>query len=351
MTLVDRQVMKDIYELQVRQGPQQTEEFELPINEIEILRHDACLDNQSLSQPFLFAVVVLVNPETLEEIHFCQDNQTAILLGSTCSNVHYLLDPEKDSYGAFLVFSDISIRQAGEYKLKIVLTDLHSKVSGLAEVTTAEFNVIPVSNANVKKKLKPINYSKLSRSQWLLDTDCKSEGDKRKVVPPKSREISISDQPKCVKNSTKRLQSVNMADAISTSLKKDKKPRYLKDTSADNTHVVELECSYDTMISHHWSTFSQSTDPISCYPPPIQCHSRDFINYSNLETRYYDHFESYRYDIHPWFHPHTGYCYGAPYEQTISYFQPSLPDQYDDYHLRPYKSVKYNRYDQGTYNS
>jgi hypothetical protein len=76
--------------------------------------------------PFLFAYVMLIDARTNEEVHFLPGESTRVLTGSIASCIYHLKDPENDNaFGAFFVFPDVSVRQEGEFRLKISLFKIY----------------------------------------------------------------------------------------------------------------------------------------------------------------------------------------------------------------------------------
>ncbi|KAJ3324408.1 hypothetical protein HDV06_006819 [Boothiomyces sp. JEL0866] len=391
------------YNLVMRQAPEQAESCLLTQNEkdrntlepavvgsysynlVEVIKPGNNHENQTaLSQTFLFGVAVLVNHETLEEIRSLEDKRSAILAGSTCSSILYLMDPEKDSnYGAFLVFSDLSIRKEGRYKLKIVLykieeVESQSKVVGLVSIMTDTFTVLPSTSTLSKKKAPPVFHSKLSRSfldqglkikskrqsrsQWLLDADTTNQVGKRKVVPPKSGTVTYTESASRVKqlkrNPKSKVKETLKGDII-TNVEESIQERTNK-VFHNSLHMEEPPTLHDYTDDTLYSGCSNANSeyrPLSGNMregthvlPRLQAPVPHNSNIQPLERTYEHHYLHQRVYPPPWPHyppPHDYYRYhspqSAPYYPHF-YYLPNSYNYYEDRRQSENKRVKYDPY-------
>ncbi|KAJ3261324.1 hypothetical protein HK103_005932 [Boothiomyces macroporosus] len=176
-------------------------------------------------QPFLFATAVLLDAETLKEVHFLEDKSTPVLTGSTSSSVHYLLDPDNElSTGMFLIFPDICVRKEGSGSPNPLSTS--RKVLQQADVITDTFEIFS-STALKKKKLPPTALSRSfsqqgirmklkrqPRSNWIIENAENS--------PPLKRRAQDSDNPE-EESDKKKVRAARLA-----------KPKVIDNESDDN---------------------------------------------------------------------------------------------------------------------
>ena len=136
-------INKGIYNLEIRQNPQQARISSLSdrserkviepavIIELDIQDQEPSDKKNSDSShfhynPFLFAYCTLVDAETKQDILYVDGDNSRVLSGSIASCIYHLKDPEKDNnFGAFFVFPDISVKKEGKFCLKITLFKIY----------------------------------------------------------------------------------------------------------------------------------------------------------------------------------------------------------------------------------
>lgn len=76
-----------------------------------------------LYNPYYFMQAVLCSAETGEEHYVMNDRRTPVMSGSVASSLFCLKDID-DSIGGFFVFSDLSVKVEGTFRLKFKLYEI-----------------------------------------------------------------------------------------------------------------------------------------------------------------------------------------------------------------------------------
>ena len=81
--------------------------------------------NSYLQNPYYFMWASLAKPDDDAELHWLKDGRTGCTTGSVVSSLFHLKDPDNNNEDAgMFIFSDLSVRTEGSYRLKLSLFEV-----------------------------------------------------------------------------------------------------------------------------------------------------------------------------------------------------------------------------------
>ncbi|KAI8907239.1 velvet factor-domain-containing protein [Gorgonomyces haynaldii] len=160
-------------------------------------------DKPFLHNPFFFVYASLVDPESLQDLSTVKNYGSRVMTGSVASSLYRMKDLD-NSYGAFFVFPDISIREKGQFRLKFTLFEIDKRGPHVSE---CEFPGVGESSAltrffaeqGLKFKIRKGSVTKKTTGKRNNDDSDESNSETQDVAPappPRKQARSQEEPPK-----------------------------------------------------------------------------------------------------------------------------------------------------------
>lgn len=312
-----------------------------------------------LYNPNYFMYVSVISNETEEELHVLSDGKTRYTIGTVVSSMYKLRDLD-DKEGAFFIFSDLSIRREGVYKLKFALFEI---VGGIlkyrASICSNPFNVYPAKKfpgmeestalskafaeqglkirirREVRAKKRHLAYSSTNFDEYSNSTPVSNNNTPRSGTPVQSGNNSASGSTKSKRQKNTRNEP-GLVPSISDSKIAYKELKLESPFGKTDTVKQDVEPKYGQPEAEYGS-YSRGYNYYYQYPP--NNYPRDERDhYYNYRPNYNHPHPSHPSSLHshpppppPPPHPHPHPSHVHPQHPSNSPYNHPGPHPYEDY--------------------